>query len=621
MFGVFFLYIYITEKNKYIGREDKMKKKISLLLLALVFLFAFEVASAEEYLVVDRDEQSTGVETTTLPDGSYDLSYNKETKTFQVVYNITSEAPGEVTLDLTNVIDLLVKCADGRIADEPNVKKAIEEEKNSAKFYVGNIEFTVDLSAMKASILSYPGDRFGFVVNIKNSSGRTYFYKEDSLTIATPKHPENDGKSIGFDGQTIPDKLTSKSIYYGYSYNLENHNFVNDLVDRAIEKYALYEQYFVNKDGVLGFTSTKITIEKDSDVILVKGNYYYKVGDYYVLVNKYSVDTNTLKTKSKISSNSGYAYDANGNKVKGITNFNRDNGSQEAIKESVSKYLNEYYNGNVDNYFLEEFNKKYGTNYTSKKELSDDDLITLLKEISTTYMKSVGIFSFNDGDSLKYDNFYNSLLSVVVTTEEEYSEKYKGEDSWSYEYDSESTVGKLMKEKMNNVQTGKYNEYDEFLSNTIGEVKNNEISSFVFGINLDGELTNNNYQDYNYGLYASLKLYAIPYVVYVNYIDVDGNVLADQVVEYNKYTGDEYKTVAKDIKDYELVRIDGEATGVIQDKDVVVTYVYEFVMGEGGEEFDVVQTGSEIDYSLMSSALVTLSLIGIAIISKKRRNN
>ena len=44
-------------------------------------------------------------------------------------------------------------------------------------------------------------------------------------------------------------------------------------------------------------------------------------------------------------------------------------------------------------------------------------------------------------------------------------------------------------------------------------------------------------------------------------------------------------------------------------------------MGEGGEEFDIVQTGKDIDYSLMSSAAITLSLIAIAVISKRKNNN
>ena len=42
------------------------------------------------------------------------------------------------------------------------------------------------------------------------------------------------------------------------------------------------------------------------------------------------------------------------------------------------------------------------------------------------------------------------------------------------------------------------------------------------------------------------------------------------------------------------------------------------IYGEG--DTDLVQTGSEIDYSLMSSALITLSLIGLALYSKKKNN-
>ena len=119
------------------------------------------------------------------------------------------------------------------------------------------------------------------------------------------------------------------------------------------------------------------------------------------------------------------------------------------------------------------------------------------------------------------------------------------------------------------------------------------------------------------------------YKVYTNYVDQDGRVIADQEYIHGLHTGDEYTTTEKHIEGYELKRVDGERTGIIGEKNVHVTYEYEFVMGEGGNEEEpveevkqeVVQTGSEIDYSLMSSGLITLSLIGLAIFSKKRKNN
>ena len=138
-----------------------------------------------------------------------------------------------------------------------------------------------------------------------------------------------------------------------------------------------------------------------------------------------------------------------------------------------------------------------------------------------------------------------------------------------------------------------------------------------------GPYTTNAYQSYNFGLSLGFKLEADSYKVITNYVDVEGNVLAEQVIESYKFTGDEYTTEEKTFEGYELVKVIGDKTGSIEDADVEVTYVYEFVMGEGGEDFtdeELVQTGSEIDYSLMSSALITLSLIGLALYSKKKNN-
>ena len=152
-----------------------MKKK----LLVLLTLFAFmPFVNAEEYLTVDRDTQSTGVETTTVDEeGTWELFYNTETKKFQVVYNITTEAPDEVTLDLTNALNLLTQMVDGRLAENDRVKTAIEKGYEATSVYYGGASFKVDIASMKSSILVMPGDSIVFTVTIKNSSGKAYVYK------------------------------------------------------------------------------------------------------------------------------------------------------------------------------------------------------------------------------------------------------------------------------------------------------------------------------------------------------------------------------------------------------------------------------------------------------------
>lgn len=123
--------------------------------------------------------------------------------------------------------------------------------------------------------------------------------------------------------------------------------------------------------------------------------------------------------------------------------------------------------------------------------------------------------------------------------------------------------------------------------------------------------------------------------VTTKYVDEDGKVLAkDKVDTY--YYGEKYTTSAETFEDYELIETKGNESGKVETRETTVTYIYQFVMGQGDdepteelieepivvpEEPAVVQTGSEVDYSLMTSAFITASLMALAIYSKKKKNN
>ena len=522
-----------------------MKKKISLLLLALVFLFAFEVASAEEYLVVDRDEQSSGVEITQAGEKeSWDIFYDAEKGKYQVVYNITNEAPDEVTLDLTLVNDVLLQYVNGTLENDPDVKQALEENRSSVVIERNNIYFGIYLKTMEAiDIIFEPGDKLVYNVIIKNSSGKTYTYKEGSLTITTSKKPEYENDVKGFDGQTINPKYSNDHILkIGFNNKPEDHNIVNILADRVIDIY-----------------------------------------------------------------NTKY----NCNKTRKDLRF-RD------IQSIYEDYLKDNYSSSLENALLSIFNEKYNKKYDTIKELMESaDKISFLKEISCTVYNQFGTFEY--GKSLKYDNFYNSLFSIVIDDEESYNEyNEKNGIEWSMQ-DGSATVGKYMSEEVNQDNNGRYKYTDDKLSDILENVKPEELREFTFGYNLDGN-TNNSYQLYQFGYYASIKMVAKKGILIINYVDDNGNTLKEsERIEYYYY--EVYETKAADIKDYELIKVEGIEKGTIEADETIVTYIYQYVMGEGGEEFDVVQTGSDIDYSLMSSAAITLSLIGLAIYSKRKHNN
>lgn len=111
--------------------------------------------------------------------------------------------------------------------------------------------------------------------------------------------------------------------------------------------------------------------------------------------------------------------------------------------------------------------------------------------------------------------------------------------------------------------------------------------------------------------------------VITKYVNEDGKVLLEETTT-NGQVGTDYQTSPATITDYELINTIGEVKGKYTKEDIVVTYVYQFVMGEGGDdtngEPDIPYTGIESDsylleYSLMGTS--ALGLILLAILKKK----
>ena len=105
--------------------------------------------------------------------------------------------------------------------------------------------------------------------------------------------------------------------------------------------------------------------------------------------------------------------------------------------------------------------------------------------------------------------------------------------------------------------------------------------------------------------------------VIARYVDEDGKVIAEEET-INGYVNDNYKTVLKNIYGYELKRIEGNTTGNMTIKDITVTYVYEYVMGQGGDGVPVVPEKPEtpnIPYTGIEEESDITSLTGISALS------
>ena len=103
----------------------------------------------------------------------------------------------------------------------------------------------------------------------------------------------------------------------------------------------------------------------------------------------------------------------------------------------------------------------------------------------------------------------------------------------------------------------------------------------------------------------------------VRYVDTKGNVLSKELT-YSEKVDTEYTTIEKEFEDYSLVKIDGETKGKYIDGTIIVTYIYEFTSGTGGD--DIPETGINTSNALEITTVFSLITLVTTIILRKRFN-
>ena len=117
----------------------------------------------------------------------------------------------------------------------------------------------------------------------------------------------------------------------------------------------------------------------------------------------------------------------------------------------------------------------------------------------------------------------------------------------------------------------------------------------------------------------------------VKYVDDYGKALTDDVLTTGGY-GTEYTTEEKEFYGYKLIEVQGDATGKYNDGTITVTYVYQYVLGTGGDDpipgddtpklpnsSIVPYTGIEDEGNdTLVMFMITISLLGGALVFRKR---
>lgn len=458
----------------------------------------------------------TGTDEIKEPD--YTLLYDKETKHFNITFNIQDGAEGDQTIELSKVNDAVAKFGETKVDEwlateegqkwcKKNINGWLYYEPASHTVKVDErlwftVTYTLDENyyvQRKIVMAPQPGDITTFDISVSNGSKHTYVYKDGSLTIATAKLPENpDPNAVtGFDGQKLPDNIAGNELNITYSRDLDVHGCMEDLIDKLNPGDQTYRKY--------GFI----------DRVRAEINQYLK-----------------LNYPEDYAKNPSKAYEA---------------------------------------YILDYYNAKDNTSYTSVKDLVENN-DTALKDLNKSGT-SADLCQISFDSPTYYNYFYKYVLNLKADDPAEL-EKFKNEVGGEWKTDgNDLSIGDYMYDKLNSTE-GAWDKANSYFNTLLskGLTKDEATwAAFALAVNIDGNLGNNNIQNKPLDWYASMVLKQTDGTLKLQKVDEQGNVIGadgkdenqtsfylwykdtetdkdgkqQDVTKYCVYTKPQYETVTK----------------------------------------------------------------------------
>lgn len=253
----------------------------------------------------------------------------------------------------------------------------------------------------------------------------------------------------------------------------------------------------------------------------------------------------------------------------------------------------------LDKYYLDFYNNKYETNHANLKDFTPKQISEILNgnnnpiEDGDDYVKEDNPVIV----ALHFDFLFNYAMGVSLDNEEI-------NDNNQHEY--------APGEYMRNESKG-----EEKVKKNLGKLNSNSENSMNTNMHLSGPLMGNAYADYRITGHAHLSYTAEKGKLIARYIDVKGNVLQEEIIT-SGMVNKAYKTSALEFNGYELIKVEGNETGLYQSEDTIVTYIYEFVDGIGGDE--VPNTGINTNNALEVTTVISMITLVSAIVLRKRFN-
>ncbi len=281
---------------------------------------------------------------------------------------------------------------------------------------------------------------------------------------------------------------------------------------------------------------------------------------------------------------------------------------EELDDATLDKLLREKgYNGveELDKYYLDFYNDYFGYGKDGKEKVTKLGEFTV-KEIYQI-LEGNHMPSYVNGEyikesnpviiSLHFDNLFNFAMGVSLDDEK---------------IDNTNQDKYAPGEYMRNESKG-----DEKIQEKLGKLDTKSENNIDMNIHLSGPYMGNAYADYRITGHAHLSYTAAKGNLTVKYVDENGKELTDSIFS-TEMIGKEYTTEEKEFQYYELLKVEGNKTGLYTEEDTQVVYVYTYVGGTGGDDPDFPRTGIESNNIVEIISMLSLAALGTTILLKKK---
>ncbi len=501
---------------------------------------------------------------------NWEIFYDKENDVYKLTFNIDSDAEGDQVIDMTYALKLLNEYAQSgkdeleKAKAELEAKKAemqaeLESSEDYQKYKVDYAEYEKahekDMAAVKQILTNFGG---GYDINGKTEDELIAEFDRQFGTMfgelaKKPEMPEsikgqleaieNLKPSQDFGDRTEADVLqpgdVRKFMIFLSSGSNHTYKYQEGSFTLATPDFGLGNN---PEDGTLGF---------DGQILPDK---YIDDAEYHVTLRSEPIQNLLVN-------------------ILDVDKWDAWNGFPGYVDNQVKKYLQNTYGqdsvaANLNAYLLDYYNSKDGTAYQTIDELvkNNPEAKTELTKTATSGNKWFDI----NGEKFvvdahleteKYNQFYQALLSFAYGNKEDI-DKLLGEMTETdgrFEYDNDSWTDNgymnalyyYMAHKEIWATTDKY--FQDLLKEGL-TADQATWASFMMAVNIDGELTGNDWQDTKWPWYNSIKLEQMDIDFSLTKTDEEtGEAITDSETGFQVYYIDKVKSddgTVSDVKMY-----------------------------------------------------------------------